>query len=99
MAARDAAKSEPEPQPVPPAPAEVVSADIPAEIVAAIGAAIAMAEAETAAPAVAPVPSGATGSWVQSGRFREMGARTVGQDAGHESKAVSHHDKGDTVLR
>lgn len=76
LASKKDEQSEPEPAPV--AAPEVDDTAIPAEVVAAIGAAIALAQEETSAPAVDPARSNTTGSWLQSGRFREMGARSIG---------------------
>ncbi len=69
---------EPEAAPVPQPPMPVEEAGVPREVVAAIGAAIALAQQESSTTVVAAAPSDTTGSWVQSGRFREMAARSVG---------------------
>ena len=75
-----ASKEDQEPEPAPeiePPPA-VEETGVPREVVAAIGLAIALAQQESSAPAVAPARSDTTGSWLQSGRFREMAARSAG---------------------
>ena len=69
---------EPEPAPEAQPPPVVEETGVPREVVAAIGLAIALAQQETPAPAVAPARSDTTGSWLQSGRFREMAARSAG---------------------
>ena len=73
-------RAEPEPEPAPeirPPPA-VEETGVPREVVAAIGLAIALAQQETPAPTLAPARTDTTGSWLQSGRFREMAARSAG---------------------
>ena len=75
-----ASKEDQEPEPAPeiePPPA-VEETGVPREVVAAIGLAIALAQQETPGPVVAPARSDSTGSWLQSGRFREMAARSAG---------------------
>ena len=69
---------EPEAPPAPQPPPPVEETGIPREVVAAIGAAIALAQQESSTAVVAAAPSDTTGSWVQSGRFREMAARSAG---------------------
>ena len=73
-------KEDQEPEAAPeiqPAPV-VEETGVPREVVAAIGLAIALAQQESSAAAVAPAQSDTTGSWLQSGRFREMAARSAG---------------------
>ena len=73
-------RAEPEPEPAPepqPQPA-VEETGVPREVVAAIGLAIALAQQESSSPVAAPAQSDTTGSWLQSGRFREMAARSAG---------------------
>ena len=69
---------EPEPAPEPQPPPAVEETGVPREVVAAIGLAIALAQQKSSALAVAPASSDTTGSWLQSGRFREMAARSAG---------------------
>ena len=75
-----ASKEDKDPGPAPePQPSPVVEdTGVPREVVAAIGLAIALAQQETRAPAMSPARSDTTGSWLQSGRFREMAARSAG---------------------
>ena len=67
----------PESQPAP-APPAVAESGVSHEVVAAIGAAIALAQQESSSAVVAAAQSDTTGSWLQSGRFREMSARSAG---------------------
>ena len=78
LTSRAEPEPEPEPAPEPQAPTAVEETGVPREVVAAIGLAIALAQQESPAPAVAPARSDTTGSWLQSGRFREMAARSAG---------------------
>ena len=69
---------EPEAVPVPEPSPPVEEAGTPGEVVAAIGLAIALAQQEPSTPVAAAARSDTTGSWLQSGRFREMAVRSAG---------------------
>ena len=75
-----ASKEDQEPEPAPETKTQplVEETGVPREVVAAIGVAIALAQQESDAPVGAPARSDTTGSWLQSGRFREMAARAAG---------------------
>jgi Na+-transporting methylmalonyl-CoA/oxaloacetate decarboxylase gamma subunit len=77
------------PAPTPPAPAAVPVSD--AQTAAAIGVALALAERESAPRGLAPRPvslhngnGNGGGSWVQSGRLRQLGSWTHGAGRGRQ---------------
>lgn len=78
LASREDQEPEPDPAPEAQPPPVIEDTGIPREVVAAIGLAIALAQQEPSGPVVAPARSDTTGSWLQSGRFREMAARSAG---------------------